>query len=92
MYDLNVLADVYMVSQKTQHRARRVLWRVTVGDAMKICNDKRTEGRSQWGGLWHLVWTTHELDNPDYAEFVKDDGRFDKLLNELNIKVLKCLK
>lgn len=76
--------DVYMVSASTLYRRRRVLWRMSVGDAMKLCSRKETAGQD-----WMLVWTTRELDNPDFAEFVDDDGRFTGLIEGLGITVLK---
>ena len=36
-YDPETLADVYYCSRKTQHAYRQVLWRMTVDDAMKVC-------------------------------------------------------
>lgn len=83
-YNPNTIVDVYLVTAKTQHDKRQILWRVKLSDAVKICSDPST-GNSQW----MLCWTAHEVGNSEYGEFIKDDGRFKDLLNKLGVKIIK---
>jgi hypothetical protein len=80
-YDLNAVAVVYMISMKEgQYHSGRALWHMSVGDAMKVCSQPRTQGIGNWNAHWMLCWTTHKINS---YEFVEDDGRFEKLLIEL---------
>ncbi len=49
-YDLG-RADVYIVTQGGTFGAARVLWQMTVEDAMKVCSDPLTKGRGR-GAEW----------------------------------------
>ena len=83
-YDPETLADVYYCSRKTQHAYRQVLWRMTVDDAMKVCESPET----CHPGSWMMCWTIHELVDPRPICFVDDDGRFNDLFKRLGVTVL----
>lgn len=77
-------AVVFIVSKGRNPAFRRVLWRVSVADAKRICSDPRTSGRS-----YMLVWTVEHIDDPDVNEFVPN-GRPEHadVLRELGVTVL----
>ena len=70
-----------------------ILYIMTEADAQKLCSDARTKGRSRWGSEWAYAYTgcwrdAFGVDDwrsipPD--RFRVDDGRMDKVLNELGI-------
>jgi phage head maturation protease len=76
-------ALVFIASKHTTPTRRRVLWRVSVEDAKKICSDPRTAGPS-----YMLCFTTHDIDNPASFTYVLDDGRHRDVLREHHIRVL----
>lgn len=92
-YDTSARADVYIVTQAGTFGTARVLWQMTVADAMKVCSDPSTMGRGR-GGEWMLNWTCHRVTDTTgdailVAErFVHDDGRFAELLERLGVTVL----
>lgn len=55
-------------------------------DAMKFCSREETHGNA-----WFLGFTSHKKD-ASVKTFVKDDGRFDDLLEELKITPIFRLK
>ena len=71
---------VFIVSRNSPSDYRRVLWRVSLEDAKKICSDDRTSGRN-----FMLCF-----DKPDAEcdRYIKDDGRFADALAEHNVAVL----
>ena len=79
-YESNAEALVYLVSRngKFQQKYLYVMRRI---DAMRFLSDERTAGQD-----WMLVFTTTRKDWRDHLDkFVKDDGRFNDLLNTLRI-------
>lgn len=74
---------VFIVSRHSNTPYRRVLWRVSRADAMKICSDPRTSGRN-----FMLCFDGGHIDDPEINRFVPDDGRFDKVLAEHGVTVL----
>ena len=93
-YDLTAPADVYIATQGgTRSGNARVLWRMTVEDAMKVCSHPSTCGVGAYGSEWALMWTCHEVKDiavgiEDMELFAPDDGRFDDLFDELGVTVL----
>jgi hypothetical protein len=75
---------VFMVSRHTNTPYRRVLWRMTRADAKKVCSDDRT------GGARHMLcWTAVDIDDATINHCVPDNGRYDALLRELGVTVLR---
>ncbi|MEU7104296.1 histone-like nucleoid-structuring protein Lsr2 [Streptomyces sp. NPDC046215] len=71
---------VFIASQNTTPPRMRVLWRVTRAEAMAICCDDRSAGRSHM-----LCWTADPgVEGQDW-DWVTDNGRYDGLLAELGI-------
>lgn len=77
---------VFIVSRDTAYPYRRVLWRVSRGDAMQICSDPRTGIEAHPHHM--LCWTAHDIDDPELNRFVEDNGRYDDVLVEHDIEVL----
>lgn len=78
---------VFIASKDTAPTKLRALWRMSASDAMKVCTDPRT------AGLKHgLHWTQLGANNPDLwqecFEFVKDDGRYNEVLAELQVRII----
>lgn len=92
-YDPDARADVYIVTQGGTFGAPRVLWQMSVADAMAVCSDPSTIGQGR-GGEWMLNWTCHRVTDTDgtapevAARFHVDDGRFDALFERLGVRVL----
>lgn len=78
-------AVVYMVTQAGG--CATWLYVLTREDAIKFCSHPSTKGKGR-GGEWLFMWTTAFTDWRDHTkEFRrKDDGRFDKLFEELGIE------
>ncbi|WP_158889024.1 hypothetical protein [Amycolatopsis anabasis] len=74
---------VFIVSKHSNRPYRRVLWRVTRADAMKICSDPRTSGAHHM-----LCWTAYNVDDPDLNVYVPDSGRNDDVLRDHHIQIL----
>lgn len=79
--------NVFIVNRLGHEATRRVLWRVTKEDAMKICTDPRTSGAN-----YGLHWTAAGIDDPELNTFVEDNGMHDDVLAEHEIKVLDCAR
>lgn len=81
-------AVVFIVSKRSNTTHRRILWRVSRQDAMRICSDARTSGRN-----YMLCWTTRYLDDPDpdVNRYVRDRGQHADVLAELGVTVLDSL-
>jgi hypothetical protein len=80
------LADVFVCTMKGRGKT---LFRMSVGDAKKLCHDERTKG-IHFKDEWALFYDDMELVDDD--EFMKDDGRFLKIIDELGLTVLKSVK
>lgn len=80
---LNTPVNVFIVSRLGHTAARRVLWRTTKEDAMKICSDERTSSEHHM-----LVWTADEIDDPKLNTFVEDNGMYNDVLAEHEVRVL----
>jgi hypothetical protein len=52
-------------------------------DAKKLCSDPRSGGKRHM-----LCWTAYGVENEDWA-FVRDNGKYDSLLDELGIMILE---
>ncbi len=87
-YDLTEHADVYIVNFASQHIGRRTLFRMTIGDAMKVCACPETQGTANYGGQWMLCWTRNGLTELKPDEFIPDDGRFSEMFDRLGVTVL----
>ncbi len=74
---------VFIVSRHSNTPYRRVLWRVSRVDAMKICGDPRTSGRN-----FMLCFDGGHIDDPEINRYVRDDGRFNDVLREHGVTVL----
>ena len=77
-------ALVFIASKHTTPTRRRVLWRVSVADAKKICSDSRTAGAH-----YMLCFTTENIDDPAAFVYVPDDGRHAEVLHDNNIVVIR---
>ncbi|QKV74206.1 hypothetical protein [Amycolatopsis sp. Hca4] len=77
-------ALVFIASKHTTPIRRRVLWRVSVADAKKICSDSRTAGPH-----YMLCFTTRNIDDPAVFVYVPDDGRHAEVLRDHNIRVIR---
>ncbi|WP_146060346.1 hypothetical protein [Amycolatopsis sp. CA-128772] len=77
-------ALVCIVSKHTTPARQRVLWRVSVADAKKICSDSRTAGPH-----YMLCFTTSNIDDPSAFVYVPDDGRHAEVLDDHNIRVIR---
>ncbi|MCM2430950.1 hypothetical protein [Streptomyces sp. RKAG337] len=77
---------VFIASKNTTSTHRRVLWRVSEGDARKLCSDDRTSGRNHM-----LCWTAHEIDDPEINRYVRDTGSYAQVLAEHQVVVLGSL-
>ncbi|RLV10245.1 hypothetical protein CTZ27_03230 [Streptomyces griseocarneus] len=71
---------VFIVSKNTTPPRLRGLWRVTRAEAMKVCSDDRTSGRSHM-----LCWMADPGQEGEDWEWIKDSGSYDALLSELGI-------
>ena len=59
-------------------------------DAVKLCSSKKTSGKNIKGG-WMLCFTTYIdewLELKEKGKWQKDDGRFNDLLDELQINII----
>jgi hypothetical protein len=75
---------VFIVSRDTNTPYRRVLWRMTRTDAMKVCGDPRT------GGSRHMLcWTAVAIDDPTINRYVPDNGTYAEVLREHGVTVLR---
>lgn len=81
--DLETPTAVFIVSRKSSYPYRRVLWRVSKTDAMKICGDPRTSNYHHM-----LCWTAQDIEDPKFNRYVKDSGKYDAVLRDHNIAVL----
>ncbi|WP_372667955.1 hypothetical protein [Amycolatopsis kentuckyensis] len=77
-------ALVFIASKHTNPVRRRVLWRVSVTDAKKICSDPRTAGPH-----YMLCFTTENIDDPASFVYVPDNGRHADVLRDHRIRVLR---
>lgn len=77
-------ALVFIASKHTSPTRRRVLWRVGVADARKICSDPRTAGPR-----YMLCFTTENIDDPAAFVYVPDNGRHAGVLHDHNIRVIR---
>lgn len=85
-YDRNALADVYIATMAGTMGKPRILWRMTIADAMKMCSHESTCGTGR-GGEWALHWTHYDLPGVE-KRFEVDDGRFDGLMKDMGVKVV----
>jgi hypothetical protein len=85
-YDLDALADVYIATMAGTRGNPRILWRMTVRDAMAMCSDDSTQGIGR-GGPWAMHWTQYDLPGVE-KRFELDDGRFIPLMERLGVKVV----
>ncbi|UJW32525.1 hypothetical protein L3Q67_01680 [Saccharothrix sp. AJ9571] len=76
-------ALVFIVSKHTTPPRRRVLWRVSIADARKICSDPRTAGAH-----YMLCFTTENID-PAAFVYVPDNGRHADVLHDHDIRVIR---
>lgn len=79
--------NVFIVSKLGHEATRRVLWRVTKEDAIKVCTDPRTAGENH-----ALHWTGVDIDDPKVNTFVEDNGMYDAVLAEHEVRVLDCAR
>jgi hypothetical protein len=77
-------ALVFIASKHTTPTRRRVLCRVSVADAKKVCSDPRTAGPH-----YMLCFTTENIDDPAAFVYVPDDGRHAGVLHDHNIRVIR---
>lgn len=77
-------AVVYIVSKSSNTTHRRVLWRMTLPDAQRVCSDTRTSGEN-----YMLVWTATAIDDPAVNRYVPDNGQHAHVLAELGVTVLR---
>ncbi|MEA5367237.1 hypothetical protein VA596_47455 [Amycolatopsis sp., V23-08] len=77
-------ALVFIASKHTTPTHQRVLWRVSVEDAKKICSDSRTASPH-----YMLCFTTKNIDDPSAFVYVPDDGRHAEVLHDHNIRVIR---
>jgi hypothetical protein len=75
---------VFIVSRHTNTPYRRVLWRTTRADAMKICSDPRTAS-----GRHMLCWTAVAIDDSTINHYVPDNGTYAEVLREHKVTVLR---
>ena len=65
---------------------------VTIQDAMKICSSEQTKGK-RYASEWALFWTDKKRYDLSFdktkLKWREDDGRFDKLFKDLDVKVLR---
>lgn len=78
-------ALVFIASKHTSPARRRVLWRVSVADAKKICSDARTAGSN-----YMLCFTTTNIDDPTSFVYVPDNGRHAEVLRDCSIRVIRA--
>jgi hypothetical protein len=81
--DDNLEVVVFTVSRHRNTSYRRVFWRMSKRDAMKVCSDPRTAGQS-----YMLVFTGENIDDPDVNRYVRDGGQHARVLTELGVTVL----
>jgi len=67
--------------KRSMQEAPPALWRVSHADAVKICSDDRTKGKN-----FFLCWYWASTLGENFR-WVKDDGRFDTILQELGITI-----
>jgi hypothetical protein len=78
-------ALVFIASKHISPTRRRVLWRVSVADAKKICSDPRTAGPH-----YMLCFTTENIDDSAAFVYVPDDGRHAGVLRDHGIRVIRA--
>jgi len=83
-YSDDSLADVYICTFAGGRGG--TLFRMSAGDAKVLCSQPKTQGVGAYGGEWMLMWSTHNLIPNDSKDWIKDDGRFDKLIEQLGLK------
>ncbi|MEU6932767.1 hypothetical protein AB0A05_26830 [Streptomyces sp. NPDC046374] len=72
----------YLASQRGGPRWKRVLWKVTRAEAMRLCSDDRTKGPG-----WMVVWTANPgSQKDDDWRWFRDNGSMDHVLREFGIK------
>lgn len=85
--DLTQPVVVFIVSSTELYTHRQVLWRMSMGDAIKVCNDPRAGLRHNRSFM--LWWCSQDIDDPQLNQFVIDDGRFDDLLSDHRVTVFE---
>ncbi|WP_326693381.1 MULTISPECIES: hypothetical protein [unclassified Streptomyces] len=75
---------VFIASRHTRTTHRRVLWRVSQRDAMRICSDPRTSNSRHM-----LCWTAAEIDDPELNRYVPDTGAYGQVLLDHGVTVLR---
>jgi hypothetical protein len=75
---------VFIVSRHTNTPYRRVLWRMTRADAMKVCGDPRTINSRHM-----LCFDGEDIDDPAINRYVLDNGRYAEVLREHGVTVLR---
>ena len=85
--DENAEAVIYLINPSGKN-LKPNLFVMKRKDAVKFCSRKETKGHN-----WALCFTTHKRDWRDKLKlFRKDNGKFDELLQELNIELIYRLK
>lgn len=77
---------VFIASKNTTVTKLRVLWVVTMRDAKKICSDPRTGISAHPQHM--LCWFHRGVEGEDW-DFIKDNGRYDDILKEHNVTILR---
>jgi hypothetical protein len=78
---MNQLAYVCLTSARSGFKG--VLYKMTKADAKKLTSHDRAAGRN-----WMAFWTSVENYEADHVKWIKDDGRFDDLIDELQVTKL----
>lgn len=76
-------AVVFIVTRTRNPTRRRVLWRLRIEYAKRVCRDPRTAGRS-----YMLVWTSHYVDDQEINRYVPDRLGHTAVLTELGVTIL----
>ncbi len=76
---------VFIASKHTNTPYRRVLWRMSRVDAMRVCSDLRTKGPN-----YMLCVDGGNIDDPNLNRYVPDNGRHAAVLAELGVTVLRA--
>ena len=85
--DEDAEAVIYVINPSGKNRKPN-LFVMKRKDAVKFCSRKETKGNN-----WALCFTTHKRDWRDKLKlFRKDNGKFDELLQELDIELIYRLK
>jgi hypothetical protein len=82
-------AYVVTISQlrDNMHNPYQTLFLLLLEDAQKLCSDERTRGSQHM--LCYFEQRENDKEQEQKFQFIENDGRYDSIIKELNIRVFE---